>query len=91
MYVGTNYNWIGFPVEAHENQFSEKGRATTDPRPRTDSSWQGEYKYNGYILCDLFLASDFFKTRENRVSTKICTAELDLHRRRLLCRGLRSF
>ena len=47
--TGKNYSWIGPQVGAHKIQSPNKpeGLHTTNPRPRTKSSWQGDQNESG--------------------------------------------
>ena len=44
------HSWVGSPVDAHEKSTPEKKRATINPRPRMESSRQGESKYTVSIF-----------------------------------------
>ena len=77
------YSCIGSLVDAHEKIIPKRDRRdTTNPRPQDLLC---------LFLCDQFLTSFFQNNLLNNVWTKVDTADLDLPRQILLCRGLRSF
>ena len=44
------YSWIAPPIRTREIITQQTERATTNPRPRAESSWQGESRFAGSIF-----------------------------------------
>ena len=76
------YSWIAVQRLTHQKSIRQHTRrATTIPRPPLEISWQGEFRSAVTIFVKFIFGVLFFETCENRVPTKIVTADLDSPRR----------